>query len=194
LLSLTAACAVLIMISPVMAIGQGSLSAAGHGTETARIAARELMSSVRGLLAKALAQGGPAAAIHICSDSAQVVGERLSKMHALSIRRVSERWRNVKDAPDSFETMQLQRFSKLIRGGVSADSLESAEVVLEDSARVLRYMKPILVGEMCLNCHGDAANMKAPVVEALRSRYPGDQALGYSKGDLRGAVSVKVPL
>jgi hypothetical protein len=123
-----------------------------------------------------------------------VVEERLSKEHGLSIRRVSERWRNAKDAPDSFETMELQRFSTLIRSGISADSLETVDVVLVGSTRVLRYMKPILVGEMCLSCHGDTATMKPQVVEALKSRYPGDRAIGYSKGDLRGAVSVRATL
>jgi hypothetical protein len=123
-----------------------------------------------------------------------VVGERLSKKHGLSVRRVSERWRNAKDAPDSFETMELQRFSKLIRSGISADSLETVQVVLEDSSRVIRYMKPILVGEMCLSCHGEVASMKPAVVEALTSRYPGDRATGYSTGDLRGAVSVRATM
>lgn len=160
----------------------------------ARTAARELMTTVRALLAKALAAGGPEGAIHICADSAQVVGKRIQKTRQLSIRRVSEKWRNRGDVPDAYEKTVLKQFAEVLRGGASPDTVETVQIVGQDSARVLRYMKPIVVGEMCLSCHGEVAQMKPSLTEALRLRYPDDTAVNYSTGDLRGAVSVTVPL
>jgi hypothetical protein len=55
-------------------------------------------------------------------------------------------------------------------------------------------MQPIRVQAMCLSCHGDPAGIPAEVKEILASRYPKDLATGYKAGDLRGAVSVRIPL
>ena len=160
--------------------------------ETSRAAAKELLVTVRTMLARQLAAGGPVGAIHICADSAQLVGERIQKQRSLSIRRVSQKWRNPRDIPDSFETARLLKLSALRTTGALTDTLEIFEVVMEDSVRVFRYMKPILVGELCLSCHGEHATMKELVNDAIRVRYPNDKAFGYKAGDLRGAVSVRI--
>ena len=39
-----------------------------------------------------------------------------------------------------------------------------------------------------------AAAIERNVRDALAELYPGDRATGYQVGDLRGAVSVKIPL
>jgi len=160
--------------------------------ETSRAAAKELLVTVRTMLARQLAADGPVGAIHICADSAQLVGERIQKQRSLSIRRVSQKWRNPRDIPDSFETARLLKLSALRTTGALTDTLEIFEVVMEDSVRVFRYMKPILVGELCLSCHGERATMKELVNDAIRVRYPNDKAFGYKAGDLRGAVSVRI--
>ena len=185
----------LCMVAAVPGVSTGQMTAGElRAAALARAASKELMVVVRGLLAKALAQNGPAGAIHICADSAQVVGARLAAQHGLEIRRVSDRWRNPKDEPDAFERAELERFAARLAAGVSPDSLEVSRTVTGDSAQVLRYLRPIVIGEMCLSCHGDVSKMNGPVVEALRARYPHDRAVGYRAGQLRGAVSVKVPL
>jgi hypothetical protein len=162
--------------------------------ETSRMAAKNLFFTVRSMLAKQLASGGPVGAIHICADSAQIVGERIQQQHNLSIRRVSEKWRNSKDIPDAFETKELQKLAALRNEGKLSDTLEVYSIVTEDSIRVFRYMKPILVGEMCLSCHGEREKMKDLVNEAIRLRYPNDKAIDYKAGELRGAVTVKLKM
>ena len=162
--------------------------------EISRAAAKELFVTVRTMLARQLAAGGPVGAIHICADSAQMVGERIQKQRSLSIRRVSQKWRNPRDIPDSFETRQLLNLSALHSRGALADTLEIYGVVTEGSARIFRYVRPIIVGDLCLSCHGERAKMKDLVNDALRVRYPNDKAVDYRGGELRGAVSVKIPL
>ena len=65
-----------------------------------------------------------------------------------------------------------------------------------------RYMRSITMPGMpneppnlpCLLCHG-AQDQIAPGVEArVAEFYPHDQAMGYAKGDMRGAWSIKIPL
>jgi len=45
-----------------------------------------------------------------------------------------------------------------------------------------------------LQCHGARDKLAPGVADALKELYPQDQATGYAVGDLRGAVSVKIPI
>lgn len=66
-----------------------------------------------------------------------------------------------------------------------------------------RYMRSITMPGMpneppnlpCLLCHGTSPGQVSPEVAAkITEFYPHDQALGYTKGDIRGAWSIKIPL
>ncbi|MBI3082695.1 MAG: DUF3365 domain-containing protein, partial [Gemmatimonadetes bacterium] len=72
---------------------------------------------------------------------------------------------------------------------------EFVEVIrAPDGTYELQYLRPILVDRRCLACHGDPATFIPEVRAVLAQRYPEDRATGYAVGDLRGAVSVRVPL
>jgi len=51
-----------------------------------------------------------------------------------------------------------------------------------------RFLAPIGVEPICLNCHGPAASIPPDVRAALSELYPDDRAIGYAVGDLRGAL------
>jgi hypothetical protein len=51
-------------------------------------------------------------------------------------------------------------------------------------------MRPIPAGGVCLACHGPAEVLPNEVKQALKTKYPNDQATGYTAGQLRGAFSV----
>jgi hypothetical protein len=162
--------------------------------QKSRSATKQLLSTLRTLLALELSRGGAVRAINVCADSAQSIGERIQDQHGLSIRRVSEKWRNPKDKPDSYESKQLKMLASLHAKKNLTDTLEVYGIVNEDSLRVFRYMRPIMVSEMCLNCHGGREKMKDLIYSVVRSRYPNDKAVDYKAGELRGAVSVKILL
>ena len=63
-----------------------------------------------------------------------------------------------------------------------------------DGTRMFRYMRAIPVGEVCLACHGDAAQIDPQLKAQLDASYPQDRATGYSLGQIRGALTVKRPL
>lgn len=66
---------------------------------------------------------------------------------------------------DQWETAALQDFER--------GALEVSSQVTEGYVNYLRLMRPLITEESCLACHGDQ---------------------GYNKGDIRGGISVKLPM
>jgi hypothetical protein len=158
--------------------------------ERSRAMVAHLMTTVRDVMMKHLAAGGPLQAISACADTAQVLTAKISAEHDASIRRVSEKWRNPKDMPDQYEANVLAVFAAGLAAGAEPESIEHIEFIPSGSGTLVRYMKPIIVQGMCLTCHGDTGSMKPEVSSLLKQKYPHDKATGYKVGDLRGAVSV----
>jgi hypothetical protein len=158
----------------------------------AKSAAEGLMKDLIGLLFSTLEAEGPAGAVRICADVAQ---ERTAN-HAregIYIRRVSQKVRNPANRPDAVELQKLEEFEALHRQ--KQLPAEAAEVRANpDGSRQLQYLRPIVVMEKCLACHGPREQIQPAVRELLGRRYPGDRAVGYQAGDFRGAVSVRVTL
>lgn len=156
----------------------------------ARTAATALGGELLTLLTQELARGGPAAAVAVCADSAQVRTSR-HQQAGITVRRVGTRVRNPANAPDSLESAILAAF----QADLSAGRLPADTVVLEALAgghTRLRYLRPVRVQEACLTCHGPATGIPDSVRAILAQRYPNDEATGYAVGALRGAVSVQV--
>ena len=57
-----------------------------------------------------------------------------------------------------------------------------------DGKRVFRYMKPIIVEDFCTTCHG--SDIAPSVQSKISETYPGDRAVDYIPGELRGAFSM----
>ncbi len=160
----------------------------------ARQAADALAARLRGLLEPALQSGGPAGAVDACAEQAQAATREEAAKSGLSVRRVSLRYRNPADAPDDYERAALERLAAEMK--TKGLPSEVAEVVTPagGGAAELRYLRPVVVAPHCLACHGQASDLAPGVAEVLARRFPGDLATGYAAGDLRGAVSVRVPL
>ncbi len=71
---------------------------------------------------------------------------------------------------------------------------ESIQVIREGGTKSLRYMKPIVIKQPCMMCHGQVGEIDDTVLDSIHTKYPGDQAIGYKVGDLRGAFTVIVDL
>lgn len=156
----------------------------------ARSAADALGQDLVGLLLGALERGGPMEAIGFCSDSAQVRTARHAAQ-GVSVRRISDRVRNSANRPDDRERRLLAVMIQDHAEGRGAEVIEM--FAAPDGSRHLQYLRPIVVGERCLACHGDPAGFPAELRRRLADRYPDDSATGYRAGDFRGAISVRVP-
>jgi len=55
-------------------------------------------------------------------------------------------------------------------------------------------MKPIFVEIACLQCHGRKTEIKPAIMQFLNRRYPFDNAFGYKEGDVRGGISIVIPI
>jgi hypothetical protein len=159
--------------------------------ERARKVADDLTLSLKSRLLQELSSGGPTSAVKVCSVVAPSIAAEHSKGGVL-VRRVSLKVRNPDDQPDGFERAWLEKLESLQRDGVLPK--EVAEVTARSGLRELRYLRPIVIAETCLACHGPRTKLDPQVRKVLAERYPKDAATGYALGDLRGAVSVTVPL
>jgi hypothetical protein len=158
----------------------------------ARVAAKELSEAIRGLLMQELKGGGLEGAVAVCSTKAQARTAEYRRTFENDIRRVSLRRRNPANEPDAYERRVLEAFDRLpIEARPTA---EHWELVREDGREALRYLKPVVANAMCLTCHGEKAKIPAAVQAVVAREYPDDRATGFSVGDVRGAVSVRIPL
>jgi len=156
--------------------------------------ALRVVEETRELMQVEVRARGPAGALQQCSK----IALGLAKQHETEgwrVRRVSVKYRNPADAPDEYEARVLDEFAALKAKGELQVDTEHADVVTEEGRRYLRYMKPIVLGSpVCLSCHGGPDDISPEVKVELQRLYPQDKATGYRVADLRGAVSVKIPL
>ncbi len=107
--------------------------------------------------------------------------EKFAAATGLSLKQTSDKYRNPVNQPDAFEKAVLSRFA----GAGWEKGKGYAEVVDQGGRKVLRYLQPLYVGKPCLSCHGEP---KGELDVAGRAKE------GYREGELRGAVSVIVPI
>ena len=159
--------------------------------EKMRAASMDLMGSLKSKLVQELQAGGPASAVHVCSQVAQQIADEHSS-ESMQVRRVSLKVRNPKDEPDAWEQTRLRELHARHADEDLPD--EQFFVVEQDDRRYARYLKPITIQKPCLNCHGPENQLSEEVKAKLAELYPQDEATGYQLGDLRGAVSVRAEL
>ena len=151
-------------------------------------AIKGLAQNLKKELQAAMKAGGPVKAIEVCNTVAPSIANAQSQESGLTIRRTALKLRNPDNAPDDFERTVLEKFVADIAADKDPKKLAYTEAVKTDDGTVLRFMKAIPTGELCLKCHG--GNVAPEVKAAISKLYPEDQATGFKAGELRGAFSV----
>ncbi|WP_265949344.1 c-type heme family protein [Dechloromonas sp. A34] len=101
----------------------------------------------------------------------------------ISFNNVSDRPRNPDNQADRFELDAMAWFR------ANAKEEERFQAIKDDNGvSWMHFTAPIWIEPYCLKCHGD--EIDAP--ESIRQTYP--NAYGYKLGDLRGVMSIKLPL
>lgn len=181
--------AMLLIALPALAQDMGSLTA-----ETKK-AVLPVVPKVVSAMEEAVAEKGVAGAIPVCKEQAPALIKEKRQETGWDIRRVSLKVRNAeRGTPDLWEVRQLVDFNIRAANGEKPETLEKSEIVTVDGKQVFRYMKALPVGEVCLKCHGPVERMDNGLKAKLAESYPHDQATGYTKGQIRGALTVKRPL
>ncbi|MBI5561069.1 MAG: DUF3365 domain-containing protein [Deltaproteobacteria bacterium] len=145
-------------------------------------------------LTMSLGSGDYLKAIEGCAGSSQNLLRAFNDRTGYYIRRVSLRYRNLANNPDSYEKERLMAFDRLGKEGKITDGYEDYKITFEEGTRYMRYLKPLIIKEMCLKCHGSKDDVPEGIQQFLRQAYPHDKAVDYKVGEVRGAVSVKIPL
>jgi hypothetical protein len=158
----------------------------------ARVAAKDLSEAIRGLLMQELKTGGFESAVAVCAKKAQARTADYRRTSGNDIRRVSRRRRNPANEPDEYERRVLESFDRL--SAEARPEAEHWELVRENGRDALRYLKPVVANAMCLTCHGAKSGIPPAVQAVIAKEYPDDRATGFSTSDVRGAVSVRIPL
>lgn len=156
-----------------------------------------------------------------CPELGPAIASDFSRDTGYLVRRVSEKTRNSRNTPDDWELEQLNKFEKMAADGdartkfnitkpdgsiLPTKEFESYAMVTEGKGKgtmeYFRYMRSITMPGMpneapylpCLKCHGTMDQVGLGVAEAVQEAYPHDLSMGYKKGDIRGAWSIKIPL
>ena len=167
--------------NPKAAAEQAEFAATSSDPRQIALAAKdELFKKLSTRLIEAMSNGGPAAAIEVCSREAPQIAAAVGKEHGVAIGRTSFKLRNPKNAPPEWarplidQRSEQPEFVTLPDGGTGA-------------------LLPIKLKTQCLACHGPTEEVADDVTAKLNELYPDDQATGFHDGDLRGWFWVVVP-
>jgi hypothetical protein len=160
-----------------------------------RETAASLLQQLSAKLRATLTDNGPEGSVPVCKNIAPELAGKLSRETGWRVARVSLRTRNpLLGTPDAWEQRVLEEFDRRAANGDKPESIEFGEVVNEPAGRYFRYLKAIPVSPLCVTCHGPRDQLSPFIQAQLHAEYPHDKAVGYSPGQLRGAVTIKRPL
>ena len=160
----------------------------------ATAAAGAYMKDLKAILVAEIQKNGPESAVNICSDTAQKFTKQYSATKKMQIRRVSFMNRNEANVPDQSEIMWLKEFENMMKDGSFNKDTVLYRVEKSGRERMLHLVKPIILAEECVVCHGSDEQIPEGIKKIISDKYPNDKARNFKPGDLRGAVSVKVKI
>lgn len=178
--------AVMLGLLPVVAFANPSSEAEKATLLRSQEAIKDYATTLKAALQTAMKAGGPMVAIPVCHTEAPKIAKEVGAKYGLEIHRTSLKPRAT--PPAAWEKTMLTQFAAEKAAGKPVGDLVWHEVVETEGKPTLRLMKAIPTDEVCLTCHG--TQVAPAVLEKIRSLYPHDQAIGYQKGDIRGAFSV----
>lgn len=102
---------------------------------------------------------------------------------ALRFNNVSDRARNPANKADQYEVAAMDYFR------ANRDAKDRVAIFRDDQGRdIYHFTAPMWIEPYCLICHGERENAPA----TIRDNYV--DAYGYKLGDLRGVMSIKLPM
>lgn len=136
---------------------------------------------ISGELQKALANGSIETALQYCKEHAYPLTDSISSSNKVSIKRVTTKYRNLRNKADKMEEYLMKGFGIDLSEGIELNP----RLVLKDDSVI--FYKPILTQAFCLNCHGEPGKeITFRNDSIIQSLYPRDKAVGYKVNELRG--------
>jgi len=135
--------------------------------------------------------GGPLEASKFCTQEAVSIEEKVNNSSAknVSVKRVSLKYRNPKNAPSADEKAVLES----IENDYKNKKAIAALIVKQLSEHKYKVYKPIFLNNAtCLQCHGTSKVRNEKAYETIKAKYPHDKAIDYKRGDFRGAFVAEI--
>jgi hypothetical protein len=156
------------------------------GAKSSKILLKTLGSNMK----KNMKSGGVMQALNFCSSEAYTLTQEVNKKlsSGVSIKRVSDNYRNPNNAPTSDELKVINAFKSL-----KADNIILPTHLLQKiDEHTIKFYKPLVLDNpVCLKCHGDIST-NTELKKKIDEIYPADKAVNYKMGDLRGLVVVTI--
>lgn len=176
----------------VLAAGPVAADDAESDIDRARALIKSFSQSLQGRLSDAIAESGPVHAVSVCHTDAPRIAAEQEAASGWQVARTSLKVRNPDNEPDAWEQQVLKSFAERMAAGEDPAGIDRVEVVEQDGREILRYMKAIPTGQICVTCHGE--DLESDLAQRIDELYPHDQARGFEVGELRGAFTLSKPL
>ncbi len=135
-------------------------------------------------LQQAMADGGIENALNYCNVKAMPLTDSLSEHYNVSIKRVSNKTRNLLN--------QATESEKIILNDYLASNENRNPVIKINKNGNSTFYAPITTKGLCLSCHGIVGeSLLLENYEKIKTLYPQDQATGYNLDELRGMWSIE---
>ena len=121
---------------------------------------------------------------HATPKISKEFARRWGAHHGVTVATVSDRPRNLLNQADSYELEAMAWFKEHPEQEVYTREYRELE---QDSATFL-YASPLWIESSCLKCHGE----KEQAPKTIREQYA--TAYGYQLDELRGVVSIRMPV
>jgi hypothetical protein len=150
-------------------------------------AAKLLLGTMKMRVMSSMKSGGVVAAANVCIKEAYPITDSINKTlkSGMSIKRISNRYRNPANKPSEDEKKILDSLDELVKNGTV-----QVPYILTESKDSYKLYKPLMIDKpICIKCHGDISKDNE-LSKILSNTYPDDKSLNHKMGDIRGAVVV----
>ncbi len=147
---------------------------------------------LRSQLGEAMQRDGALGAVDFCHVQAPLIADEVMAEHGVRLGRVAVpgRHRNPGNVAGGWQAVALADFQAAVdAGGAPEAQVRAIRDDLPEGVE-LRVARGIRVEPACLMCHG--ASVAPELAARIAQRYPEDRAMGFSEGDLRGAIWAEV--
>ena len=182
------------IVLPMMLLASASLLSATTNKEIkqeAKSAIMKMGATLKSHVKANMKAGGPVQAAGFCLEKASEIANQVNASYpkGVSVKRVSLEYRNPANKPTADEAKVL----KQIQSDVDAHKTIPKMIVKKISKNSYKVYKPVFINKgVCLTCHGDAQTRDPEAYKLIKAKYPNDKAIGYKKGDFRGAFIVTI--
>jgi hypothetical protein len=147
---------------------------------------KESFNALSGKLKEQLQKGGVIQAIPFCNSKALPITQELSENYNVSIKRTSNKIRNIKNNSTTRELEVVEKFITL-----KENNKKLAPIIEVDKNDKVHFYTPIIIKNNCLLCHGKVGQeLSVKNDSIIKLLYPNDKATNYKEGDVRGIWSI----